>query len=188
MCELAEISGKKIVGIIDNNKCESFRGIPIIGNDKDAQILFKKYSSIPVVVTPDKPQIRKRLVEYYGYIGFKFCKLISPLASISPSAEIGIGTVIQSFCNVSANTKIGDFCKLNTFSNVMHDNVIGNFSTIAPNAVLLGGVETGSCAYIGANATILPTTKIGPDAIVGAGSVVTKNIHSNSVVKGVPAK
>ena len=188
MCELAEICGKKIVGIIDNNLNDTFRGIPIIGKDEDAPILFKKFFSIPVVVTPDKPQIRKKLVEYYRRIGYKFSTLISPLAYISPSAEIGNGTVIQSFCNVSSNSTIGDFCKLNTFSNVMHDNIIGDFTTIAPSAVLLGRVEIGEKAYIGANATILPGTKVGADVIVGAGSVVTKNIPSNTIVKGVPAK
>ena len=188
MCELAEICGKNIVGIIDNNLNDTFRGIPIIGKDEDAPNLFKNYSSIPVVVTPDKPQIRKNLVEYYRCIGYQFSTLISPLAFISPSAEIGNGTVIQSFCNVSSNSTIGDFCKLNTFSNVMHDNIIGDFTTIAPSAVLLGRVEIGEKAYIGANATILPGTKVGADVIVGAGSVVTKNIPSNSIVKGVPAK
>ena len=40
---------------------------------------------------------------------------------------------------------------------------------------------------IGSNATILPVT-IGDNVVIGAGAVVTKDIPSNSVVKGNPAK
>ena len=42
--------------------------------------------------------------------------------------------------------------------------------------------------FIGANVTILPNIEIGEGAIVGAGSVVTKNIPSNMVFAGNPAK
>lgn len=188
MCELANICSKKIVGIIDNNIKGSFYGIPIIGTDDDAPLLFALYSKTPIVISPDKPNIRKKLVEFYSNIGFVFTELISPLATISPTAEIGKGTVIQSLCNVSSDTKIGDFCKLNTLANVMHDNVIGNFTTIAPNAVLLGHVKIGESSYIGANSTILPMKEISDNVMVGAGAVVTQNIPSDHIVKGVPAR
>ena len=189
MIELAALCGKKVIGIIDNNNLNgTFRGIPIIGTDRDAISLFDTYFSIPVVISPDKPQARKELAQYYHSIGFSFSELISPYATISSSAKIGLGTVIQSHCNVSADSKIGEFVKLNTGANIMHDNSIGNYSTIAPNAVLLGRVETGECAYIGANSTILPALKVGRDAIVGAGAVVTKDVPNYVVVKGVPAK
>lgn len=42
--------------------------------------------------------------------------------------------------------------------------------------------------WIGAGAIILPGVTIGKMAIVGAGAVVTKNVKSNTVVAGVPAK
>ncbi len=43
-------------------------------------------------------------------------------------------------------------------------------------------------AWIGAAATILPGITIGENAIVAAGSVVTKDVPSNTIVAGVPAK
>jgi acetyltransferase-like isoleucine patch superfamily enzyme len=42
--------------------------------------------------------------------------------------------------------------------------------------------------WIGANCIITAGVKIGEGAVVGAGSVVTKNVESNSIVGGVPAK
>lgn len=43
-------------------------------------------------------------------------------------------------------------------------------------------------AWIGANSIILLGVTIGKNAVVGAGSVVTKDIESNTVVCGNPAK
>jgi acetyltransferase-like isoleucine patch superfamily enzyme len=43
-------------------------------------------------------------------------------------------------------------------------------------------------AWIGAASTILPGVIIGENAVVAAGSVVTKDVPSNTIVAGVPAK
>ena len=43
-------------------------------------------------------------------------------------------------------------------------------------------------AWIGAGATILPGVTIGENSIVAAGAVVSKNVPSNTIVGGVPAK
>lgn len=52
----------------------------------------------------------------------------------------------------------------------------------------IGRIDIGNNVFIGANVTILPGIKIGDNSIIGAGSVVTKNINSNMVCAGVPAK
>ena len=46
----------------------------------------------------------------------------------------------------------------------------------------------GKNCFIAVNSTILPGIKIGDEVIVGAGSVVTKDVPSNCVVAGNPAK
>jgi hypothetical protein len=48
--------------------------------------------------------------------------------------------------------------------------------------------QVGEGASIGANATILPGVSIGRGAMVGAGAVVTKDVPSNAVVYGNPAR
>ncbi len=49
-------------------------------------------------------------------------------------------------------------------------------------------VKIGSDVWIGAACTITPGVSIGEGAIIAAGSVVTKDVPSNAVVGGVPAK
>lgn len=49
-------------------------------------------------------------------------------------------------------------------------------------------IVIGDNVYIGNNAVILPGVHVGDNVIIGACSVVTKDIPSNVVVAGVPAK
>lgn len=186
--ELCELCGIKIVGIIDNNINKTTSQYPILGTDDDAKSLYSAYHTIPIVITPDLPQIRKKLVEHYSAIGYSFLSVISPKAIISRSSVLGKGVVIQSGVNVSSDAVIGDFVKLNTNANVMHDCKVGNFTTIAPNAVLLGRVKVECLCYIGANSTTLPEVIINENVVIGAGAVVVGSIMANRKVKGVPAK
>ncbi|ROT24339.1 serine acetyltransferase [Muribaculaceae bacterium Isolate-113 (HZI)] len=73
---------------------------------------------------------------------------------------------------------------------------IGNNLTILP--MVLIGKKTpnanvdectiGNNVYIGAGAIIMNPVNIGDNVIIGAGSVVTKDVPSNCVVAGNPAK
>jgi len=49
-------------------------------------------------------------------------------------------------------------------------------------------IKIGDNVWVGSNATILAGVTIGDGAIIGANAVVTKNVPSNSVVAGIPAK
>ena len=49
-------------------------------------------------------------------------------------------------------------------------------------------VTIGDNCWIGAGAIICPNVKIGDNVVVGAGSVVVKDVESNTVVAGNPAK
>jgi len=52
----------------------------------------------------------------------------------------------------------------------------------------IGDIRIGDNVFIGSNTTILYDVTIGSNVIIGAGSLVNKDIPSNSVVAGVPAK
>lgn len=53
---------------------------------------------------------------------------------------------------------------------------------------LLVDTKIGARCFIAVGATILPGVTIGDEVVVGAGAVVTKNVPSNVIVAGNPAK
>ena len=186
--ELCETIGKNIFGIFDNSYKGFFMGYQILGDDRLAITDSKKYKDIPIIVTPDNPELRKKIVFNYRKAGYKFINLIHNNTTISKYAKIGEGVIIQNGVNISSNSVIGDFVKVNTFANIMHDSKIGEFTTIAPNSVILGRVIIGEHCYIGANSTVLPSIIIEKNAIIGAGAVVTNNVISGNVMVGIPAR
>lgn len=48
--------------------------------------------------------------------------------------------------------------------------------------------KIGRCCFIGVNAIIMPGVTIGDEVVVGSGAVVTKDVPSNCIVAGNPAK
>ena len=49
-------------------------------------------------------------------------------------------------------------------------------------------IEIGNNVWIGTRAIILKGVKVGDGSIIAAGSIVNKNINSNTIVAGIPAK
>jgi sugar O-acyltransferase (sialic acid O-acetyltransferase NeuD family) len=135
------------------------------------------------------PVLRKKLFDKFIAIGGEFISTISTNSIIgSYEVEIGIGSNVLAGSIFSNSTKIGIGCIVYYNSIITHDCIIGDFVEISPSVAVLGGVNIGDYCQIGTNATILPNIKIGENVIVGAGSVVIKDVPSNCVVVGSPAK
>ena len=56
------------------------------------------------------------------------------------------------------------------------------------NVVKFGAITVGNNCFIGYGAKILPGVTIGDNCIIGAGSIVAKDVPSDTVVAGVPAR
>ena len=65
---------------------------------------------------------------------------------------------------------------------------IKNGININEQSYIINNVNIGNDVWIGARAIILPGINISDGAVIGAGSVVTKDVPSNSIVAGNPAK
>jgi acetyltransferase-like isoleucine patch superfamily enzyme len=123
---------------------------------------------------------------------------------------IGDRTKIGSFVEIQKNAVIGSDCKISshsficegvhiadkvfvghgvTFINDLYPEAVredGTMQTDADWEVVPTYVEKG--ASIGSNSTILCGITIGQSSIIGAGSVVTKDVPSNQIWAGNPAR
>lgn len=49
-------------------------------------------------------------------------------------------------------------------------------------------ITIGNDVWIGGNVTILPSVTIGNNVVIAVDAVVTKDVHDNTLIGGVPAK
>lgn len=127
-----------------------------------------------------------------------FKKFIKGELTIKKARKIGvdIGENCR-FINVTKSTfgsepyliKIGDHVTITKGVNfITHDGGVWVFRNEEKNIDIFGKIVIGNNVFIGLNSLILPGVTIGNNVVIAAGSIITKNIESNTVVGGNPAK
>ena len=69
-----------------------------------------------------------------------------------------------------------------------HDGAVWVFRDAHPDWDIIKPITIGNNVYIGTGSIILPGVTVGDNVIIGAGSIVTKDLESNAVYAGIPAK
>jgi UDP-2-acetamido-3-amino-2,3-dideoxy-glucuronate N-acetyltransferase len=109
---------------------------------------------------------------------------IGPFVEIQSDVAIGKNTRVSSHTFICSGVTIGE----NVFvgHGVSFTNDIFSDSENIKDWKM-HRTRVGNNVRIGSNSTILPVN-IGDNVIIGAGSVVTRDVPSNRIVKGNPAK
>ena len=71
---------------------------------------------------------------------------------------------------------------------ITHEGSCGIFRDENPGINIFGKIKVGDNSFIGINSIIMPGVTIGSNVVIGAGSIVVKDIPSNSVAVGIPAR
>ncbi|WP_281252432.1 acetyltransferase [Sporomusa malonica] len=180
-----------IVGLIDGFRTAGIDvfGYKILGDELVLE--SSEYQNIThgIVAIGDN-WVRNQVVNKVTQIkpDFKFIKAIHPSATIAKGVIIGEGTVVMAGSIINSDTKIGKHCIINTNSSLDHDNSLGNYVNISPGAVTGGNVIIDDFSTVSLGAKVIHKIIIGAHSLIGAGAVVVKNIESQSVWYGVPAK
>src|SRR5882757_9979738 len=155
------------------------------------------------ILNVDEP--RKSLVNVKVGQGVRIFNFVNAYGcSIDDNSKVG------SFVEIQKGASVGKNCKISSHSFIcegvhIEDNVfVGHgvmfTNDLFPKATNMDGTQQTEAdwkvietkvkkgASIGSNATILCGITIGENALIGAGSVVTRDLPSNTVVAGVPAK
>jgi sugar O-acyltransferase (sialic acid O-acetyltransferase NeuD family) len=179
---------KKVIGFIDDDNSKKglkINGLEVLGN---INYLLENKITNNVAIAIGENKTRAKIFDILKLNNFDIIQAIHPSAIISKNVKLGKGIVIMPGAVLNTNVTIEDNVIINTKSSIDHDCIIKKHSQVQPGVTITGTVIVEEFATIGSGSTILPNLKIGRNSFVGAGAVVTRDIESDVVVVGIPAK
>lgn len=125
--------------------------------------------------------------------------LVKKKVAFESPISLGHEIYIRNLGNLQfgARCAIGSFTRIWNYSKIsIGDDFLGagglsiNSATHDPTTLESIGkpITIGDRVWVGLNVSIIAGVTIGNDVVIGAGSVVTKDIPSNSIAAGVPAR
>jgi UDP-perosamine 4-acetyltransferase len=187
--ELLTASGAyRIVGLTDADPSpRRLLGFEVLGGDDILPRLRAEGVAHAFVALGDNALRQKAALKARG-LGFALVNAVSPTASLSPSAHMGVGVAVMAGAVINACGAVGDFAIVNSGAVVDHDAVLGEACHIGPGCALAGCVTIGPRAFLGVGVSVTPNITIGQDTIVGAGACVTADLPAGILALGVPAR
>ena len=167
-----------IAGIVDmpEKKHNNVLGYSVIGSDADLVELIKSFPNVLITLGQIKsPARRIELFNDLMQMGARFPVIQSPLAYVSPHAQVAEGTIVMHHALINAGAKIGRNCIINTKALVEHDAVIEDHCHISTGAVVNGGVKIGSGSFFGSGAVAVESTSILTNSFIKANSLFRKS-------------
>lgn len=171
----------RVTAFLDHHLAgEVVRGLPVLAPDS---VTIGEY-----VIGIADPAIRRLLSSILDGQGLTARTLIHPRALIAPEVTIAAGCLVLARAYVSSSVVLGRHSQVQYNATVGHDTVLGERVTIYPGANISGAVRLEDDVSVGSNAVVLQGRKVGSGAFVGAGAVVTRDVPSDTVVVGNPAR
>ncbi len=159
-------------------------GLPVLG---DFEWLTGR-TDLAVLVALGDPIALHRVTGEVRAMGLDFAQAVSPIAVVSPTAELGPGVILFPGAVVNTNARIGACTTLNVGASVSHDTIVGECCLLHPGARLAGTVRVGDGCVIGMGANVIQGRTIGSWTAVGAGAAVVSDLPDHVTAVGVPAR
>lgn len=181
---------KSVIGnnnIIINNGVLCNVKYDIIGNNNKIEIMKRVLlSDLNIYIRGNNHQLKieENCIVRGG--GFWFedssCEITIGKNTTIESAHLAV-TEIKTIINIGEDCMFSNGIELRTGDSHAIIDIEKNLKINDAQNIIIG-----NHVWIGSNSKILKGVNIGHNAIVGTGSIVTKNIPSNSVSVGIPAK
>ena len=165
-------------------------GILILGTEHDVARLIEEYDVYGLVVAIGDNYVRMQMVETLKKAApeSRFITAIHPHSYVAPDVRFGEGTVVMAGAVINSGSVIKDHCIINTNASLDHDSVMEDYSSLGPRAATGGNVTLGKFTAVSLGANVIHGINIGEHTLIGAGSTVVRDIPSNVVALGLPAR
>lgn len=179
-----------LLGFVDDDRQlhgTSIGGVPVVG-PIDA---VRDYPDADVVICTGRPDSfgsRRHIAERVGLDDERYATVIHPAASVGETCHVGPGSVLLSHVDLTSDVVVGRHVAVMPNTVLTHDVTIDDWATLAAGVRLGGGCHVAEEAYIGSGACLREGLTVGERAMVGMGSVVTRNVPSDRLWFGVPAR
>jgi acetyltransferase EpsM len=186
----ADAAGHALVGLVDPQECEETCRRLAVARLGGEEALGREAAAHGVLGfgAIDTLDLRIETVRRLTPRLTGWAVVIHGAAWVSPTAQVGEGTVIMAGAVVQTGARIGAHCVVNSGAIVEHDVTLGDHVQLAPGVTLGGGVRIGARAYVGLGATVRDHLVVGARATVGMGAVVVRDVAEGVRVMGVPAQ
>lgn len=147
-----------------------------------------KASETEIVIASGEPAVRELLYNRVVDNQYSLATLIHPTTVIPDDAKIGQGVVVNLGNFISSNVEIEDNVFLQQYVVIGHDSSVKRHSLVSAFVAIAGNCYIGESTYIGMHVPIKENITIGDNVIVGMGSCVLRDIQSDVIALGNPAR
>ncbi len=189
--ELAKLINTKnhrwndFIFVIDGESGAKVNGITVY----HYQEAIEKFSgNLEISMGIGEPSTREKLFAKLKRDVIPTPTLIHPDVFIPETTVIGQGVTIQYGCFISCNVTIGNYAYIQPQVNIGHDDKIGEGAMLSGMVNLGGNVSIGKFTYLGLSAAVREGVNIGDYSIIGMYSAVHKDIESEMIAMGNPAR
>lgn len=181
----------RIAGLLDRYRAPGYEcmGYRVIGAETDLPRLLNDGIDAVLIGIGDN-SIRGQVAELLERLapGVEFVTVVHPTAAIARGVTIGAGSLVLAGGVINAQSRLGRHTILGSRASLDHDSVMGDFASLGPNATTGGDVRIGDFSAVAMSATVLHGVSVGAHTVVGAGSLALKDVPSQVVAYGVPAR
>lgn len=111
-------------------------------------------------------QARLHMLEVAHVAAFDLVRALHPSSIISPSAEIGCGSVVAAGAVIGPDARIGRAVIVNTCASVNHDCHVGDAVHLGPGTRLAGAVRVGTASWLGVGSVVMQAICIGSKSTI----------------------
>lgn len=147
-----------ILGLVDVKEKigTQVMGYPVLGCDSDLPELRKHCQNAVITVGQiNDNRLRCELYNLAKKLNYVMPVIISPLAYVSPHANLQEGSVVLHHALVNANASIGVNCIINSKALIEHDAIIGNNCHISTACVVNGAARVDDNSFLGSGSVVI---------------------------------